>query len=626
MTSRLHRVASCAVFGASLVSLLGAQGAVGPTQLGPSFRPAGLNPPQVPAASVLQVQLQRLPGDPPGTWTAAMTVTGLAAGWGGQGGQDLLIGQYDARADTFRPSLLAAACNTPGREFGAMLDADGLEMVFERDGWVQRASRPFVNQQFNAGQVVDSLPFQPYYDPALGTVGGQRMLFYAMDGTVRRSLFDQATGKVIGPSIVVVGPTRPGGVPNSPTPIVDAAGETTGLLHHELSGAGNDQYLAVDLDPDSPSHLVLDTPSFLNNGGAAGGLIVTADSANGYGVTATPAAWMTGAETTIGRSMRVSMLVPPAAAGGALSFLMLGMLHAPAPLPIPGIQGALGLDPATFITYFPIGFNAPGTGEAGSTVTVPNDPSLMGLSLPVQGATQIGAGLVFTNTSSLRVAGRLPSRNLPLAYDGGQTTLVAPIDPEDPSLTVTLPTSAPLPIEIVALDLVGLPVGEAVTLLPGSVASLAQSTAAAYVARTPFLAAAGTTLLLQDGKAAGVCKPHKRDPDCTRNGRWTEQELPKAGVLCIEIQPQVNGHDTQCNPVEWELWSEVGGAPLRDQNGSVDSRTDISEQVCSTPRAGGTSRKLKFRCSGSTGKCRVTIAVTEVKDCDACPAGKNLRR
>ena len=613
------------VLGTALALGVHAQGVVGPTRLGPSFQPLGLNPPRVPVTSVRQVQLVRLPGDVAGTWTASLTVTGLPAALGGQGGSDVLIGRYDALNDTFAPTNLAAACNTTGGEFGAMLSADGLDLVFERDGWVQRATRANLQQPFGPGQVVEGLPLAPYYDPALGSVGGQKVLFYAMAGTIRRAWFDQATGQVVGPSLVVVGPTRPGAEPNSPTPIVDGQGETTGLLHHELSGAVNDQYVALDLDPDSPSHLVLSTGGWLNNGSAAGGLLMTADAANGYQVTATPAAWITGAETTIGRTLQVSLVVPPGA--GALSFVALALAHAAVPLPIPGIQGALGLDPGLFITYFPIGLNDPRTGAADWLVAVPPDPALLGASLPIQGAVQVNGALAFTNTSSLRVAARLPARTLPLAYDGGQTTLLTPIDPNEPSLTVSLPATAPLPIEILALDLVGTPIGEPITLLPGSVAALADATAAAYVARTTFIAGGAALLGLQDGKAAGVCKPYKRGPYCHRPNDWTEQELPKAGVLCIEIQPRTDGHDTQCNPVQWEIWSQVGGAWLTDHNGNVDSRTDIADQTCHAPRAGTTARKLRFRCSGTTNlRCRATIAVTVVKDGSACPTGKTLKR
>ena len=58
MNFQLPQVVSCAALGAALVASLSAQGVVGPTRLGPSFQPAGLNPPGVPANSVRQVQLR----------------------------------------------------------------------------------------------------------------------------------------------------------------------------------------------------------------------------------------------------------------------------------------------------------------------------------------------------------------------------------------------------------------------------------------------------------------------------------------------------------------------------------------------------------------------------------------
>lgn len=626
MNSSLSALLRAAAIAAACVPSLASQGVVGPTLLGPSFQPAGLNPPQVPATAVLQVQLVKLSGDPAGTWTAAMTVQGLSAAFGGQGGSDLLIGRYNALSDTFVPGLGAAACNTPGNEFGAMLDARGLSIVFERDTWVERATRTTVSSSFGSSRRVDNLPANPYYDPAIGTVDGQSTLFYVLDGTIRRSLFDDATGEPLGPSIVVAEAAQPGGEPNSPTPLVDAFGEVHGLLHHEFVGADNDQYLTTDLDSGTPGLLVIDTPSWANNGGAAAGLIVTAEDQPGpYHVSGTHAVWMTGAEAAIGRPMRASLYVPPSTGGSSFSWLLLGLQYLPFQMPISGVQGALGVDPGSILAAVPVGPHVAATGEVNYTIVVPNNPSLMGARIAAQGITQTQGIFAFTNTSSLRVEARYPVRNLSIPYDGNQAALLSTVDPIDPGITVSLAANAPLPIEIVALDLAGIPMGEPTSLLPGSVAALLSPTAVSYVARMPYQPGLLAAVGVHQGKA--LCAPFKKGPYCHRSTDWSYQDLPKAGTLCVELQPQTDGHNTDCNPVQWEIQSKVGEAWMNDSNGSLNSATDLSDQVCVTARAGATERRVRFHCVGDQrNRCRLTISVTVVADCTKCPQGKKPRR
>ncbi|MBK8978618.1 MAG: hypothetical protein IPM29_22200 [Planctomycetes bacterium] len=627
MMFRLPHLACAAVgFAVCAVPLTG-QGVVPPTRLGATHPLAGLNAPVVPATAVQQVQLTRLLVDPPGTYTASLTVSGLDRAWGGQGGSDLLIGRYDAVNDTFTPSLTAAACNTQGNEFGAMLDSKGLLMVFERDGQVYRATRSSVQAGFDNGSQVGNLPASAYYDPAFGAVGGLPMLFYANEGSILRASYDQHTNSLLGPRVVVVSPTRPGAEANSPTPIVDRLGEVTGLLHHESLGTDNDQYLTTDLDPRTPSQLVVDTPTWLNNGGAAGGLLVSAENSPApYHIVATETVWMSGGESPIGRALQVRFNVPPSPGDPSYSWLALALDHAPAPIPIQGVRGSFGLDPATTFTVLDVGQHVAMTGEASYTTVIPNDPALLGVEIASQGLTQTRGALHFTNTSSIRVATYNPARNMAIRYDGIPVVLVPSVDPNDPAMTITLSSQAPAPIEIVALDPLGMPMNEPVQVYPGSVASLIESTASRYVAYVPSLTGATAVLAIQIGFCAATVTRH--GPYCVdRQTRWTLVELPKAGTLCIELQPQTNGNNTDCNPVVWEMQSMVNGAWLTDKNGSVDSRTDIGETVCLTERAGSTKRQLRFRCDGDTrNRCRLTISVTVVKDCDACKQGKQPRR
>ncbi len=595
---------------------LAAQGVVGPTVVGPVARVNGLNPPSVPAAEVVQVQLVRLPSDPPGFWTASLSVTGLAAVWGGAGGRDLLIGRYDALADVFLPQPLAAACNTPGDEFGGMLDASGRHLVFFRDGRLVHSTRPDTVQPFPAGQLVANVPATPIVDAALGMSDGEITLFYryGTEQDLRRAVYDVSTSTLYGPSLWVQRSAR-GGTSTSPTPLFGVNGEVTGLLHHDAVGADSNMLLAADLDARTGSVGVLDTPGTLSHGSHAGGRFVTTQLATPRSqIVGAPAVWMTSGEALIGQPATLQFFVPPSPADVSISLVLLAVRHAGVGLPVPGFRGTLGLDPTTLLLTAPVGVHTPATGEARFSLLVPPDPSLFGLQIPAQGLTRTGAqGWAFTNTATLRVGQRIAPRTLALPYDGRDHVLLAPIDPNDPALTVKLDANALIPIEIVALNLVGQPIGDPVEILPGWMNTIAESTAASYVARMPLNRGVAQLVL-----APCDWKPYARGPYCLST-TWWKQELP-VKKICVQIQPQTKFGDSQC-PVEWRFVSVFRDNTrfVQDQ-GTLNSATDLYEQRCVEPRAGASTLLLEFRCQGNhNSRCRVTILVKEVKDCADCP-------
>lgn len=600
-----------------------AQGAVGPTLTGGVATVRGLNPPMVPATEVLQVQLVRLPNDPPGTWTAALSVRGLAAAWGGAGGRDLLIGQYDALADTFLPHPWAAACNTAGDEFGGMIDATGQNLVFLHDGRLFHARRPAAPLPFAAGMPVANLPAEPLVDPALGMSDGELALFYRFAGgrELRRSLFDATTSRLLGPSVVVQRSTR-GGVLSSPTPLFGRSGEVTGLLHHDAVGLDSNMVLAADLDPNTPSVGVLDTAGELSHGSHAGGRIVSAEAvlAQPVQVVGASAVWMSSGEALIGQSAELMFYVTPSRTDVSVTLVLLAQRYATVGLRLPSFRGALGLDPASLLVTAPAGVHDAATGEARFALPVPPDPALFGLQIPAQGLTQTGGQpWTFTNTAALRVSRRLPPRLAVVPYDGTDHVLVQPVDPENSALTVKLAADAPLPIELLALDLAGLPLGEPVEIQPGSMNTIGESTAASYVARTPVgVGAAQLTLAPCDWM------PYVRGPYCLST-TWWKQDLP-AKRVCVQIQPQTKFGDSQC-PVEWRIVSVFrDGSRFVQDSGTLDSATDLYVQRCAEPRAGASSLVLEFRCQGNhNSRCRVTLLVKPVADCADCPSERKAK-
>lgn len=381
-----------------------AQGSVGPGQWHATHSAAGLSPARLGVSGVHQVHMVRLLEDPAGQWRCALTVDGLPLSRGGQGGLDLLSGLYDPAADSFVPDGQAAPLNTPGDEFGLMLHAEGLLAAFERTGQVIIARRADVSAPWNALGPVRNLPPQSYYDPALANVDGQLHLLFDNAPRIDMVPIELVAMSLVGQPMPIVLPARPGSFANSPTPLVDANGNLIGVSHHDVLGTDNDHYLALDLDPTTPSLLATDTPGWSHNGGFAGGAFFGAERAlTGNTVTRTGLTWMPPTrgrpgddvflEVFVGEPQVPEPMNPPAA--------MLSPHYLPVPFAIPGFENALGLDPLGMVIVF--GTVDLRTGRAGTWLPIPPDPRLAGVEFATQSIVITSARLQFTNTAPLQI-------------------------------------------------------------------------------------------------------------------------------------------------------------------------------------------------------------------------------
>jgi hypothetical protein len=391
---------------------LDAQGVVPPATLRGLQRTSGLNPPGVPGNAVHQVHLVQLPGDPDGTYSCALTVTGLPTTNGGAGGTDIVTGKYDALNDVFTPDLNAAAVNSAGAEFGFMFHHTGLIAVFERTGpTIEVATRPSLTSAWTHAGTVSGITGGPAArDPSLADLAGQLIVIYMLgpagNASIVYSPLDRNT-RVAGPPTTIVMPSGPARQANSPTPIVTSTGELIGLSHHDRDASDNDHWMSMDLDPNTPSVQFIDTPSWKNNGGYAGGKFFDAESAPApYHVNDVEAVWWTGGRASIGTSMEITANVPPRSSGNVdISFFMLSRGFLSSATPVQGVVGALGVDP-TLLILGAIGVHNLRTGRARGTIGVPNDPSLRGLRIPAQSLTVIAGPpgqLVLGNTASITI-------------------------------------------------------------------------------------------------------------------------------------------------------------------------------------------------------------------------------
>lgn len=360
----------------------------------------------VPGQGFGQINLLRLPGDAPGTWTACLTMlSGLPAANGGVGSYDLLMGKYDAVNGTFTPNLEAAALNSSGVEFGLMLDTTGLHAVFDRATGVFYANRANPTANFGAPVQVTGIT-GTYVDPALGYVGKQLMIFYAANNDLVMQPLDisnPAAPKVTGTATVVVKST--GGTLNSPTPITGPDGDVEGLWHATLTSSDNDMCWANSLNPADGFVVVVDTTTWINNGGVAGGTLFHAGPNNAtYSAFELDVAWMLGDEVQPGGTVDLFGAFPRQknAPGVTAVFLSGGLL--PNPVTVPGFGGQLAIDVVT-LSY--LGAMAhPDASDRGSlSFGIPKDTGLIGATVRCQGVSVDPSTLTatLTNDAIIRV-------------------------------------------------------------------------------------------------------------------------------------------------------------------------------------------------------------------------------
>lgn len=616
-----------------LAPALAAQGAVPPAVLSPHADAIGLSPPNVPGSATKQIQLVRLADDAPGTWTCALTVTDLPAGFGGAGGDDLLLGLYDPNADVFLPSPYAAACNSAAREFGAMLDASGLHLVFNRTGAttiVMHAQRTAVSLPFDPPRAVVGLPPGATDDPALGVVAGHMCMFYSNGASLVYAPFDAPTSTIDGPAVVAVGGARPGSFAHSPTPIFGIDGEVTGLSHHDALGLDSDHYLTLDLDPSTPSHLVLDTPNWLDNGGFAGGRFFSAEASPSPHMTRLDTTWLAGSKARIGEMLRAEVHAPPDPASPSVSAVIFGLSFW-SPLTLPGFENALGLDPAQFLFVSPGLNHDPRTGSADFGVRVPQRQGLMGLELAWQALTLHQGRLLFSNTASARVSERFPETPFEYTYDGLDRLVQRQVDPLMPVLLVRSDGTNVAPFQLVPQDFGGFDVGPPLTIVPGTVNSLSWPGASQYVARLPNIpgetARFATTLAAQD-----EWQNHQPDAEyCNRrdaNNKYKYQLPSDQTAYCIHIMGKARGdndwYPSDCR-VNWAFHDfDHNGTPVGEaiKSGSMN-RYECRTQCLPARRGGQPNVGIVVWCDRGPNICRFRIQFRTVKDCSECTETEN---
>lgn len=379
---------------------LSAQGAVGPSTITALQNTVTLSATALQVIAVKSFSAIQLPNDPPGVFYVGITALGLPAARGGAGNNDLLTGRYDSVQSTFTEDLFAAGLNTAGNEFCMSLHASGLYAVTDRNGGgttIGIARRPDLNSPFTYVGDITTLPANPFYDPAIATVDGQLRLVYTEGHAIVMRTLDINTLQV-GPPQPLASSRSLSGYPSSVQPICDSRGEMIGFTYSDDWPNQSDAFVALDLDPATPGQIQLDVAVSLYNGCLFG-----ADYyAPGYASPTLVAQHLicTGGRAAIGSTMEIAAYAPLSVTSWS-SWLVLSTAYTP-PTIVLGVRGLLGVAPPPLA--LPFGAHSAGSGRAGMTIPVPNDPQLSGAVIPAQlVSVRAAATAQFGNTCALTI-------------------------------------------------------------------------------------------------------------------------------------------------------------------------------------------------------------------------------
>ncbi|HHI80202.1 MAG TPA: hypothetical protein ENK02_09480 [Planctomycetes bacterium] len=356
--------------------------------------------------------------DPPGVWTAVLSVKGLSPRWGGKGGKDQVIGKYDANKQRFTPSLQALALNRVKDDDLLQMDPTGHYLVLDREEAFYFSSRTKTHLAFQlpvpiAGRV--STPSKKdFFFPSLGWVEGKLKLFWIEPGKglwmTDLDLSNPKKPKI--PSRTAwVRLTGPGNRSLAfALPVTGPDGDVEGFFMRDDTKSPwyeNDVVFLEDLNPATPvlSMRVKPKPGIhFDPEGLKGGFFLGANlscrKGPSCGQLQLGTSWLLGDVESVGGNLDLFAGIAREKGLGVMS--VFGSLALTKGIRVPGFFGKFGL---SFSPLIPLKFlwflDASGTAQA--SLSVPNLSHLKGLRIPIQGLSFLRnqASFTFTNTAWL---------------------------------------------------------------------------------------------------------------------------------------------------------------------------------------------------------------------------------
>lgn len=390
-------------------ALVRGQGAVSPVILATSNPAPGFGGPALPALDPFRIDLVHLPGSPPEQSYCSISCSSLPWALGGVNGRDLLCGTFDAGTGTFTANAEAAALNTPNHDFDMRVHRSGLYAVMERNfippPWqplppeARLCVRAAIGQPWIDLALIGPLPPQGAWIPALADFHGATWLVFTQGYDLAMAPIDLVTGQLRATPTVVVRNGAGG------APVLDANDQLVGFSHSLVGSQGNDHYLSLDLDPNTPPIQLYDVNTNLMIGGSAGGRFFDGEYVSPPHLLSFDTCWCTGGRAPIGSIMSVSCYSPPTAGAEVyFSSLLVGAAFLPVGTTVPGLQGLLGLAMGPLSVTAPV-MHDNRDGSAVLQFAVPNRTALRGLAVPCQSVTLAASTnrLQFGNTAALTI-------------------------------------------------------------------------------------------------------------------------------------------------------------------------------------------------------------------------------
>ena len=383
-----------------------------------NFRKLGIYHSNATSTRLRQVSLHRLSTDSPGRWTVCMTVNGVVAKYGNTSLNSsgyVIMGTLDEAKGSFTPNTHAAKLNSPtGGNFGLMIHGRfGRSAVLDRSDGVYFAQRATHLLPFPTPKKISGLT-QTYIDPALATLDGKLHLIYvdtySKSGQSRSRIIaqelDPSGPKVVANTAKIICDTVRSGsgtiIVHSPSPILDAQNRMHGLWLAERLGGDSDMYFKADLNPKHAQQLTVDSGNWLNNGGIGSGRLYFA---GGGAIHYSDVAWLCGDSIPVGGKGAIIGAVRDQLAGPNVTALLLSA----APIKgvtIPGVNGKLGVNPATVVVFGALVHND-ASERAEQAISIPNDTRFKGIVAWLQGLSIDRAGNneknSFTNTTTITI-------------------------------------------------------------------------------------------------------------------------------------------------------------------------------------------------------------------------------
>ncbi|MEZ5988849.1 MAG: hypothetical protein R3F30_06950 [Planctomycetota bacterium] len=355
----------------------------------------------VPGTDIRSVHHLRLSNDAAGVWTTCLTVNALPSYLGGDDKSvGVLIGHFNPYQGTFTLTLEAKALNSTSDDGYLSLDPSGLYAIFERGSSIMLASRTSVGTAFGAPKVISGFGSNNMPTPSLGVVGGKVVCFYSDQITIYWCPIDLVNA-IVDPvkRVAVTGATGSAGA-FAPRPIHGADGEVEAILFaQKVSSVDSDQVWADDLDPTTPPEVLVDTPDWTNHDSPAGGFISFAHNIlPRWHLMHSETAWLVGDVEPVGGTVDILCAAVNPKPNQVVT-VVFGSAKRIARTPIPPFQGFFGVDPATFVLLGAV-VHPDLEGLATLSFPVPNNPTLKGVDMVVQGLAVDSVRQLMTFTST----------------------------------------------------------------------------------------------------------------------------------------------------------------------------------------------------------------------------------